>query len=82
MQLVALLLSAAVCATHAAPATVNWVSDPLRPGGIGLIAGGGFTAASKVTLTDSAGKATVAAAPHSIIYSPNLPACAYRFDKT
>jgi len=62
MQLVALLLSAAVCATHAAPATVNWVSDPLRPGGIGLIAGGGFTAASKVTLTDSAGKATVAAA--------------------
>lgn len=44
------------------PATINWVSDPLRAGEIGMVAGGGFTNASKVTLTDSSGNTAVAAA--------------------
>ena len=56
--------AACVCVHAAAPpaVTINWVSDPLRPGEIGMIAGGGFSAASKVTLTDSSGKAVVTAA--------------------
>lgn len=56
--------TACVCVKGAAPpsVTINWVSDPLRAGEIGMIAGGGFSAASKVTLTDSSGKAVVTAA--------------------
>jgi hypothetical protein len=49
-------------AAAAGPVTINWVSDPLRAGEIGMVAGGGFSAASKVTLTDSSGKAVVTAA--------------------
>jgi hypothetical protein len=54
--------AAAASAGAAGPVTINWVSDPLRAGEIGMIAGGGFSAASKVMLTDSLGKAVVTAA--------------------
>ena len=62
MALRSALLLVHIAHGAASTVTVNWVSDPLRPGSTGLIAGGGFSNFSKVTLTDSSGKATVAAA--------------------